>query len=84
MLGDFSGSFMSFRFADSNQSSYTEAKELARLASSYVTSRGASDSLYTAYFKTNSVSTISSRFNAVANENSSSRTFVSFSHLSFT
>ncbi|KAK7047609.1 hypothetical protein VNI00_006377 [Paramarasmius palmivorus] len=54
--------------------SYTEAKELARLASSYVTSRGASDSLYRAYFKTNSASTISSRFNAVANENSSSRT----------
>ncbi|EEB92986.1 hypothetical protein MPER_08424, partial [Moniliophthora perniciosa FA553] len=51
--------------------SYTEAKALARTASSYITSRGASDSLFQAYYKTNSASTIANVFNAVANESGS-------------
>ncbi|KAF8650947.1 hypothetical protein AX16_005014 [Volvariella volvacea WC 439] len=54
--------------------SYTEAKSLASGATSYINSRGASDSLYRAYWGANSVSTITSVFNGVANENSSSRT----------
>ena len=54
-------------------SSYSEAKALARVASSYITSNGAS-SLYTAYYGTSSQSTVAGRFNAVANE-SGSRTY---------
>ncbi|KAK7436844.1 hypothetical protein VKT23_014486 [Stygiomarasmius scandens] len=53
--------------------SYTEAKQLASIASSYIGSNGA-NSLYTSYYKTNPTSTIRSVFNAVANENSNSRT----------
>ncbi|KAI0686138.1 Metalloprotease [Earliella scabrosa] len=45
--------------------SYTEGKSLASIAANYITSRGASDSLYRSYFGTGS---------AVASENSSSRT----------
>uniref|UniRef100_A0A0W0FLS9 Methionine aminopeptidase n=1 Tax=Moniliophthora roreri TaxID=221103 RepID=A0A0W0FLS9_MONRR len=52
-------------------SSYTEAKALARTAASYVTSRGASDSLFQAYYKTNSASSIANVFNAVASESGS-------------
>ncbi|PFH47136.1 hypothetical protein AMATHDRAFT_43144 [Amanita thiersii Skay4041] len=52
---------------------YTEAKLLARVASSYVSTHGA-DSLYQQYFKTTPTSTVISVYNAVANENSSSRT----------
>ena len=59
--------------ASTISASYTEAKELARLASSYITSNGAS-SLYTAYYSSNSPSTVASCFNAVANE-SGPRTF---------
>ncbi|KAF9535157.1 Metalloprotease [Crepidotus variabilis] len=55
-------------------SSYSEAKSLASTAASYINSRGASDSLFKAYYGTNSVSSVVSKFNAVANENSSSRT----------
>lgn len=55
-------------------SSYSEAKTLARGASSYISSRGASDSLYKAYYGTTSTSTVTGILNAVANENSSSRT----------
>ncbi|KAK7037425.1 hypothetical protein VNI00_011176 [Paramarasmius palmivorus] len=51
--------------------SYTEAKALARTASSYISSRGTSDSLFRAYWKTNSASSITSVFNAVANESGS-------------
>ncbi|KAF8890047.1 hypothetical protein CPB85DRAFT_1377940 [Mucidula mucida] len=54
-------------------SSYTEAKALASGASSYISSNGA-NSLYTAYWGTNSQSTIRGVFNGVANEASSSRT----------
>jgi len=55
-------------------SSITESKTLARSAVSWISANGASHSLYVAYWGTNSASTITSRFNAVANENSSSRT----------
>jgi len=54
--------------------SYSEAKTLARGASSYISSRGSGDSLYQAYYGANSVSRITGILNAVANENSSSRT----------
>ncbi|PFH47135.1 hypothetical protein AMATHDRAFT_152893 [Amanita thiersii Skay4041] len=53
--------------------SYSEAKTLARVSSSYVSTHGA-DSLYQQYFKSNPTSTVISVLNAVANENSSSRT----------
>ncbi|THU90880.1 zincin [Dendrothele bispora CBS 962.96] len=53
--------------------SYSEAKSLASIASSYIGSNGA-NSLFTSYYKTNSPTTIRSVFNAVAGENSSSRT----------
>ncbi|TFL00251.1 Deuterolysin metalloprotease family-domain-containing protein [Pterulicium gracile] len=53
--------------------SYNESKALARIAASWIASNSGS-SLYTAYWGTNSASTIQSRFTAVANENSSSRT----------
>ncbi len=55
-------------------SSYSEAKTLARGASSYISSRGTGDSLYRAYYGANSASRITSILNAVANENSGSRT----------
>ncbi|KXN89006.1 Penicillolysin [Leucoagaricus sp. SymC.cos] len=55
-------------------SSYSEAKTLATTASSYVSSRGASDSVYRSYFGSTSTSRVTSILNAVANENSSSRT----------
>ncbi|PVF95094.1 zincin [Serendipita vermifera] len=55
-------------------SSYTEGKSLASLAASYISSRGASDSLFKAYFGSQSTSKPLSVFNAVASENSSSRT----------
>ncbi|ESK86193.1 deuterolysin m35 metalloprotease [Moniliophthora roreri MCA 2997] len=54
--------------------SYTESKELARVASRYVSSAGASDPLFTAYFGENSVSNVMSVFDGVANEDDSSRT----------
>ncbi|KAF4575387.1 hypothetical protein EYR40_004868 [Pleurotus pulmonarius] len=54
--------------------SYTEAKSLASISSSYVSSRGASDSLYRAYFGATATSRVTSILNAVANENSGSRT----------
>ncbi|KAJ8698880.1 hypothetical protein PTI98_005541 [Pleurotus ostreatus] len=53
---------------------YTEAKSLASISSSYVSSRGASDSLYRAYFGATATSRVTSILNAVANENSGSRT----------
>lgn len=55
-------------------SSYSEAKSLASLSSSYVNSRGTSDALYRSYWGSNSASRVTSVFNGVANENSSSRT----------
>ncbi|KDQ31697.1 hypothetical protein PLEOSDRAFT_1081187 [Pleurotus ostreatus PC15] len=54
--------------------SYSEAKTLASLGSSYISSRGTGDALYRAYWKTNSASSVTSILNAVANENSGSRT----------
>ncbi|KAF4583597.1 hypothetical protein EYR38_002352 [Pleurotus pulmonarius] len=54
--------------------SYTEAKTLASLGSSYISSRGTGDALYRAYWKTNSASSVTSILNAVASENSGSRT----------
>ncbi|KAG2012992.1 hypothetical protein CC2G_009935 [Coprinopsis cinerea AmutBmut pab1-1] len=54
--------------------SVSESRTLATAASSYVNSRGTSDSLYVAYWGTNAASRVTSVFNAVANENSSSRT----------
>ncbi|KAF5321007.1 hypothetical protein D9619_000119 [Psilocybe cf. subviscida] len=55
-------------------SSYTEAKTLASTAVSYINSKGASDSLDKAYFGTTATSKVIGVLNAVANENSSSRT----------
>jgi hypothetical protein len=49
-----------------------ESKSLASLASSYISSRGANDSVYGAYFGSNPTSSVTSKFNAVANENPSS------------
>ncbi|KAF8165905.1 Metalloprotease [Crassisporium funariophilum] len=54
--------------------SYSEAKTLASTSSSYITSRGATDTLYKAYFGATATSRVTSILNAVANENSSSRT----------
>jgi len=54
--------------------SYSEGKALASGAVSYINSRGASDSLYRAYFGSTSTSRVTSVLNAVAGENSSSRT----------
>ena len=59
--------------ASTISASYTEAKELARLASSYITSNGGS-TLYNAYYSSNSPTTVAGCFNAVANE-SGPRTF---------
>ncbi|KAF6748969.1 Metalloprotease [Ephemerocybe angulata] len=56
------------------KSSYTEAKTLASTASSYVSSKGASDTLYTSYWGANDVSSVTSVLDAVAGESSSSRT----------
>ncbi len=56
--------------------SYSEAKTLASLGSSYISSRGTGDALYRAYWKTNSASSVTSILNAVASENSGSRTYV--------
>ncbi|KAJ2915629.1 hypothetical protein MD484_g4804, partial [Candolleomyces efflorescens] len=55
-------------------SSYTEAKALASGGVSYINSRGASDSLYRAYWGANPTSRVISVLNGVANENSASRT----------
>ena len=54
--------------------SFSEGKSLAAQAASYVSSRGASDPVYKAYFGNNPTSSVISTFNAVAGENSSSRT----------
>ncbi|TFK69406.1 Metalloprotease [Pluteus cervinus] len=54
--------------------SYAEAKTLASTASSYVTSKGANDSLYRAYYGATATSRVASVFNAVATEGSNSRT----------
>ncbi|KAJ7133283.1 hypothetical protein C8R44DRAFT_611296 [Mycena epipterygia] len=54
--------------------SYTEAKELASIGSRYVASRGASDSLYKAYWGDLPTSRVRAILDAVANENSTSRT----------
>ncbi|RXW23130.1 hypothetical protein EST38_g2727 [Candolleomyces aberdarensis] len=54
-------------------SSYTEAKALASGGVSYINSRGASDSLYNAYWGANPTSRVISVLNAVANESSDSR-----------
>ena len=54
--------------------SYTEGKSLAALSSSYITTRGADDSVYNAYYGANPISSVISKFDAVANENSTSRT----------
>ncbi|KAJ7304869.1 Metalloprotease [Mycena albidolilacea] len=54
--------------------SYTEAKSLASLSSSYVSSRGAADTLYRAYWGATATSRITSVLNAVASESSTSRT----------
>ncbi|KAI3598455.1 deuterolysin m35 metalloprotease [Moniliophthora roreri] len=56
------------------EASYTESKDLARIASSYVSSAGRSDSLFTAYFGGNSVSAVTGILDRVADENDSSRT----------
>ncbi|KAF9004354.1 Deuterolysin metalloprotease family-domain-containing protein [Cyathus striatus] len=54
--------------------SYTEGKNLAKVASSYVTSKGSSDTLYKSYFGSTATSKVTTILNAVANESSSSRT----------
>ena len=54
--------------------SYSEGKSLAAQAAAYINSNGASDSVYKAYFGNNPTSSVISKFTAVANENSSSRT----------
>ncbi|KAJ6511641.1 Metalloprotease [Mycena vulgaris] len=54
--------------------SYSEAKSLASQASTYVTSRGTADTLYKAYWGATASSRVTSVLNAVANENSGSRT----------
>ncbi len=59
--------------------SYSEAKSLASLSSSYISSNG-KNSLYTAYWGATATSTISGVYNAVASESSSSRTSVSVLH----
>lgn len=56
--------------------SYTEAKTLASTATSYISSKGASDTLYKAYFGAIATSRVSTILNAVATESSTSRTFV--------
>lgn len=51
---------------------YSEAKSLASGAAAYI--NAGTSTLYTAYYSTNSRTTVANRFTAVANENSSSRT----------
>ncbi|KIY72455.1 zincin [Cylindrobasidium torrendii FP15055 ss-10] len=55
-------------------SSYSEAKSLASLGVSYISSYGSSGSIFSAYFSGVSTSTVSSKLSAVASESSSSRT----------
>ncbi|KAJ7133279.1 hypothetical protein C8R44DRAFT_22358 [Mycena epipterygia] len=52
---------------------YTEAKALASMGSSSITSRGASDSLYKSYWRTLETSRVISILDDVANQNSKSR-----------
>ncbi|KAK7469978.1 hypothetical protein VKT23_001414 [Stygiomarasmius scandens] len=52
----------------------SEGKELASIASDYISSNGASDSLYSSYWGSSPASTISGVFDRVANENDASRT----------
>lgn len=54
--------------------SYSEAKILASTALSYISSRGASDTFYQAYFGSASPSRVVSIFSAIVNEPSSART----------
>ncbi|KAJ7604306.1 Metalloprotease [Mycena polygramma] len=54
--------------------SYTEAKTLASTAASYVSSHGAADTLYRAYWGATATSRVNSVLNAVASESSTSRT----------
>ncbi|KAK0190340.1 Metalloprotease [Armillaria mellea] len=54
--------------------SYTEGKALASLGSSYVSSNGATDSLYRSYFDSASTSTVIDILDAAASESSPSRT----------
>ena len=56
--------------------SYTEAKTLASTATSYISSKGASDSVYKAYFGAIATSRVSSILNSVATESSTTRTSV--------
>uniref|UniRef100_A0A0W0FW62 Neutral protease 2 n=1 Tax=Moniliophthora roreri TaxID=221103 RepID=A0A0W0FW62_MONRR len=56
------------------ESSYTESKELASLASGYVSSNGAEDELFQAYFGGNDVSSVTGVLDKVTNEDDSSRT----------
>ncbi|TFL00252.1 hypothetical protein BDV98DRAFT_605353 [Pterulicium gracile] len=51
---------------------YTEAKSLASVSSSWIASNSG-DALFTSYWGTNSASTMQSRFNLIANENSPTR-----------
>jgi deuterolysin len=50
---------------------YSEARSLASISSSYISSSGASDSLFRAYYGTNSASSVSTIFNRVASGGSS-------------
>ncbi len=56
---------------------YTEAKSLASIASSYIATNGA-NSLYTTYYGTTLMSMICGVFNNVASESLRSRTYVIF------
>ncbi|KAK7062792.1 hypothetical protein VNI00_000282 [Paramarasmius palmivorus] len=62
--------------ASSMLRAYSEGKSMASAAASFISSNSGSTT-YTAYFKTNSASTVRSKFSAVASENSSSRTSTS-------
>ncbi|KAK7028941.1 hypothetical protein VNI00_014781 [Paramarasmius palmivorus] len=53
--------------------SYEESRELATLASEYISDNGASDDLFTAYFGSNSASAVLDVVNGVRNENDSGR-----------
>jgi len=57
-------------------SSESEGKELASIASDYISSNGAGDSLYSSYWGSSHTSTITGVFDRVANENDASRTYV--------
>lgn len=54
--------------------SYVESKHLARVAARYILARGAIDSVFNAYFKTNSATTIRARFTGVEAEAFPTRT----------